>query len=26
MLYSQLGLTEEVFNGKADEATMLKGA
>jgi len=23
MLYSQLGLTEEVFNGKADEATML---
>lgn len=23
MLYSQLGLTEDVFNGKADEATML---
>jgi hypothetical protein len=23
MLYSQLGLTEEVFNGKADEKTML---
>jgi len=23
MFYSQLGLTEEVFNGKADEATML---
>jgi hypothetical protein len=23
MLYSQLGLTEEVFNGKADEAAML---
>ena len=23
MLYSQLGLTEEVFNGKADETTML---
>jgi len=23
MLFSQLGLTEEVFNGKADEATML---
>jgi len=23
MLYSQLGLTEEVFSGKADEATML---
>ncbi len=23
MLYSQLGITEDVFNGKADEATML---